>query len=232
MKQRIDKLLSIMVLTYIVIFIGSIILFILINSPQINKKGHAWYYYMKGMNLEQFMKKYEDLYYSNSLDSCDYFYFREPYHGKIIKVDYVFDKEKFYDKSNGYTCYFYIPDIDAQIAFGVYNDPPLRIVLASYEYSYNSQGWASDDPYDHHNIINYDKSISEDRRVMKAFEETILDKIGPYERDDIHGLLCWYDGFFQAHFFYYGGILLILIVTRIATAELYFKKDGKSGTAL
>lgn len=234
MKQRIDKLLSIMVLTYIVIFIGSIILFILINSPQINKKGHAWYYYMKGMNLEQFMKKYEDLYCSNSSDSCDYFYFKEPYHGEMKKVNYVFDKEKIYDKSSGYTCEYYIPAIDAKIAFYVSTKTdPLEICLKSYEYSYNSQGWASDKPYKHDNRINSrDKSLSENRRIMKAFEETILDKIGAYERDDIHGLLSWYDRFFQAHFFYYGGILLILIVTRIATAELYFKKDGKSGTAL
>lgn len=222
MKQRIDKLLSIMVLTYIVIFIGSIILLILINSPQTNTKGHSQNYYMKGMTMEQFMKKYEDIYYSHPIDSCDYFYFREPYHGDIIKVDYVFDKERFYDKSNGYTCLYYIPAIDAKIDFGVYNEDPLRIVLGSYEYSYNSQGWASDDPYDHHNIINFDKSISENRRIMKAFEETILDKIGPYERDDIHGLLCWYDRFFQTHFFYYLGILIVLSVIRIATAELYF----------
>ena len=205
-------------------FIGSIILFMFINSPQTNKRRRTWYYYMKGMNMEQFMKKYEDLYCSNSSDSCDYFYFKEPYHGEMKKVNYVFDKEKIYDKSSGYTCEYYIPAIDAKIAFYVSTKTdPLEICLKSYEYSYNSQGGTSDNLYE---------SISKERSVLKAFEETILDKIGAYERDDIHGLLSWYDRFFQAHFFYYGGILLILIVTRIATAELYFKKDGKSGTAL
>lgn len=233
MKQLLNKLLSIVVLSYLFLFIMSIVLLIFMNSPQFNTKGHSQYYYMKGMNMEQFMKKYEDLYCSNSSDSCDYFYFKEPYHGEMKKVNYVFDKEKIYDKSGDYTCEYYIPAIDAKIRFVVVNKEPLRIKLVGYEYSYNSQGWASDKPYKHDNRINSrDKSLSENRRIMKVFEETILDKIGAYERDDIHGLLSWYDRFFQAHFFYYGGILLILIVTRIATAELYFKKDGKSGTAL
>ncbi len=190
------------------------------NSPQFNTKGHSQNYYMKGMNIEQFMKKYEDLYLSNSPDSCDYFYFIEPYHGEMKKVDYIFDKEKIYNKSSDYTCEYYIPTIDAKIVFGVENEEPLRIVLAKYEYSYNSPGWASDKPYKHDNYINSrDNSLSEDRRIMKAFEETILDKIGTYERDDIHGMFCWYDSFFQKHFLYYCIILFVLIVMRIATAE-------------
>ena len=229
MIRLINKLLSIVLIIFAIIFVTSILLFLFINSPQLNTKGHSQNYYMKELNMEQFMKKYENLYLSNSPDSCEYFYFKEPYHGENKKVNYVFDKEKIYDKSSGYTCDYYIPAIDAKIGFIVCNEAPLRIILANYEYSYNSIGWASDKPYKHDNRINYtDKSISENRRIMKAFEETILDKIGTYERDDIHGMLCWYDSFFQRHFLYYCIILFILIITRIATAKLYFKKKAET----
>jgi len=196
-------------------------------------------YYMDGINFQTFKERYTRLYKSINNNSTDYFIFHEPYKGKYKKIEYM-GKDYMALKSPSkrgskdsldyvisLRCRYYLSSIDGYVTFFVKDGKTIKVKLFDYYPSYSVSDY---ERWKNCFVVNgrrapYDKN----KEIINAFENEVLNKITPYERDYMQGYIRQYVSFFERYFLYYLAFFIILpipLVVRFLNRKIGPEKRG------
>ena len=171
------------------------------------------FFYLKNCDYSYFKEQYIQLYKSNSKDSLDFFIFHEPYKGRPMVIKYM-EKEGLYSNSldkkqpnnnenycRSVSCSYYIPSVDGYVAFKVVDGKQVKIILFHYTPSfskYDKDRWKKE-----YTINGREVPYKENKEIIRAFENEVLNKIALYEKDDLQGYLRQYISFSEKNLPYY-----------------------------
>ena len=211
------------VFTYLLILAGTI--FVYAGYEKLYDVYPSQFFYLNNCSYGEFKEKYEQLYKSITTDSLNHFIFHEPYKGAFEEIKYI-RKESLKPKSpdnkksdiakdywKSVSCNYFIPSIDGYVAFCVTDGEQVKVVLYHYNPSfskYDKNRWKKDF------YVNGRKApYKKNKEVICAFENEVLNKITPYERDYMQGYIRQYVSFFERYFLYYLAFFIFLPIPLI-----------------